>query len=68
MLAQTDKANLPAPRCTLCGKAAMDKAFKPFCSKRCADIELGRWLNGSYSIPSQERPSLSSPNYNFDDD
>ena len=41
------------PRCPVCRKAAEAK-WQPFCSKRCADIDLGRWLNESYSIPSQE--------------
>jgi endogenous inhibitor of DNA gyrase (YacG/DUF329 family) len=36
--------------CPLCGKPA-DVAFKPFCSKRCADIDLNRWLSGVYAIP-----------------
>jgi len=28
--------------------------FRPFCSKRCADIDLGRWLRGSYAIPASD--------------
>ena len=36
--------------CPDCGKPA-GEAFKPFCSKRCADIDLGRWLKGGYAIP-----------------
>jgi hypothetical protein len=28
--------------------------FRPFCSKRCADIDLGRWLRGAYAIPAAE--------------
>jgi uncharacterized protein len=39
-----------APKCVMCGKP-QDAKFKPFCCKRCADIDLGRWLKGSYSIP-----------------
>ncbi len=39
-----------APRCPLCGKPR-DAAFKPFCSKRCADIDLNRWLSGVYAVP-----------------
>ena len=39
-----------APACPICGKPR-DAAFRPFCSKRCADIDLGRWLNESYAIP-----------------
>jgi endogenous inhibitor of DNA gyrase (YacG/DUF329 family) len=36
--------------CPICGKPAAE-ASKPFCSKRCADIDLGRWLKGGYAIP-----------------
>ena len=28
--------------------------FRPFCSKRCADVDLGRWLKGAYSVPATE--------------
>jgi hypothetical protein len=42
-----------APRCPLCGKP-VDAAFKPFCSKRCADIDLNRWLSGVYAVPLKE--------------
>jgi hypothetical protein len=36
--------------CPICGKP-VEEGFKPFCSKRCADIDLHRWLKGGYSIP-----------------
>lgn len=36
--------------CPICGKP-QDQQTRPFCSKRCADIDLGRWLGGEYSIP-----------------
>jgi endogenous inhibitor of DNA gyrase (YacG/DUF329 family) len=42
-----------AARCPLCGKP-VDAAFKPFCSKRCADIDLNRWLSGVYAVPAKE--------------
>jgi len=32
----------------------VDQAFKPFCSKRCADIDLNRWLSGVYAVPVKE--------------
>lgn len=35
--------------CTICGKAET-ATYKPFCSKRCADIDLGRWLKGGYAL------------------
>ena len=37
-------------KCSNCGKPAV-QAYRPFCSKRCAEIDLGRWINGSYAIP-----------------
>ena len=36
--------------CVRCDKP-MDPAYRPFCSKRCADIDLQKWLTGSYAIP-----------------
>jgi len=42
-----------AARCPICGKAT-EQAFKPFCSKRCADIDLNRWLSGVYAVPAKE--------------
>ena len=39
--------------CTICGKPAVE-AFAPFCSKRCADVDLQRWLTGRYAIPAEE--------------
>jgi endogenous inhibitor of DNA gyrase (YacG/DUF329 family) len=44
----------PAP-CPLCGKPREEK-FRPFCSKRCADIDMGRWLKEGYAIPTEEPP------------
>jgi endogenous inhibitor of DNA gyrase (YacG/DUF329 family) len=39
--------------CPLCGKATV-QAFRPFCSKRCADVDLNRWLKGVYAVPVKE--------------
>lgn len=36
--------------CPICEKPT-NPAFKPFCCRRCADIDLSRWLKGSYAIP-----------------
>jgi endogenous inhibitor of DNA gyrase (YacG/DUF329 family) len=44
---------MSAPRCPICGKP-MQEAYRPFCSKRCADVDLQRWLSGAYAIPSVE--------------
>ncbi|HTW73121.1 MAG TPA: DNA gyrase inhibitor YacG [Acetobacteraceae bacterium] len=37
-------------RCPVCGRRP-DQATRPFCSVRCADVDLGRWLTGEYRIP-----------------
>lgn len=39
--------------CPICGKDTRE-AVRPFCSKRCADVDLGRWLSGHYAVPSQD--------------
>ena len=40
----------PRRKCPECGKPAT-RADYPFCSPRCKDIDLNRWLSGSYAIP-----------------
>ena len=40
------------PRCPICGKPVAPD-HRPFCSRRCADIDLGRWLGGRYAVPGE---------------
>ncbi len=47
--------------CPVCGKPA-DAGVKPFCSKRCADIDLGRWFKGGYAIPGAPADPASPSN------
>jgi hypothetical protein len=56
--------------CPICGKPAAAQEFKPFCSKRCADIDLGRWLKGGYAIPGApaDPASPSNPSENDPDE
>jgi len=44
---------MTAPTCPICGKPAA-LSYRPFCSKRCADVDLQRWLSGGYAIPAVE--------------
>lgn len=37
-------------KCAICGAAGHER-FRPFCSKRCADVDLSKWLGGGYSVP-----------------
>ena len=36
--------------CPICGKPASEN-IRPFCSQRCADVDLNRWLSGVYAVP-----------------
>lgn len=44
-----------ASKCPLCGKPTAER-FRPFCSRRCADVDLGRWLGGHYAISGPAAP------------
>jgi len=47
---EIDRQTSRAQVCPICGRPT-DFALRPFCSKRCADIDLNRWLSGVYSVP-----------------
>jgi hypothetical protein len=55
---------MSARPCPICGKPATE-LYRPFCSSRCADVDLNRWLTGAYSIegevPVDEEDDESSP-------
>ena len=36
--------------CPICGKPT-EQRYRPFCSRRCADVDLNRWLSGVYAVP-----------------
>jgi endogenous inhibitor of DNA gyrase (YacG/DUF329 family) len=42
-----------AAKCPICGKPASPE-HRPFCSPRCADVDLHRWLSGGYVLPGSE--------------
>jgi endogenous inhibitor of DNA gyrase (YacG/DUF329 family) len=47
------EAPYPSKSCPICGKPAAER-FRPFCSGRCKDVDLNRWLSGVYAIPAVE--------------
>ena len=55
MPARPPKAARPAKEkpCPICGKPAT-AASRPFCSERCRDVDLNRWLSNSYVIPAKD--------------
>jgi len=44
---------VPEMNCPICERPA-ESEYRPFCSRRCADVDLGRWLTGAYAIPARE--------------
>jgi len=53
--------------CPVCKKDS-DPRYRPFCSRRCADVDLGRWLNGAYAIPAEEPEAQEEVVGEADDD
>ncbi len=52
MIPKPANSNKPCP---ICGRPPEEK-FRPFCSRRCADVDLHRWLGGAYRIETHENP------------
>lgn len=48
-----------AHKCVICSKP-QDQKYRPFCSKRCADVDLNRWFSGAYAIPAAEEDDSDS--------
>jgi uncharacterized protein len=46
--------------CAICGKPQVER-FRPFCSRRCADIDLHRWLSGAYALPVEDDDGEARP-------
>jgi endogenous inhibitor of DNA gyrase (YacG/DUF329 family) len=57
----------PARPCPICGKPSAP-AFHPFCSARCKDVDLNRWLSDRYRIPTSETPDVPPEHSGEDDD
>lgn len=55
----TDASISRPPACPICRKPAVH-AYRPFCSKRCADVDLNRWLGETYRVP------LNDPDDDYD--
>ena len=45
------------PKCPICGKPT-EPRLRPFCSQRCKDVDLNRWMSGVYSVPVVEEDDL----------
>ena len=54
-------------KCPICGKPA-DAKFRPFCSRRCADVDLNRWLGEVYTVPGDAVSPLAGTGFADDMD
>jgi endogenous inhibitor of DNA gyrase (YacG/DUF329 family) len=43
--------------CPICQKESVER-YSPFCSKRCSDVDLGRWMTGRYAVPASDPEDL----------
>ena len=46
--------------CPICARIS-DPKYRPFCSRRCADVDLAHWLRGSYVLPAPEEEPEEEP-------
>jgi endogenous inhibitor of DNA gyrase (YacG/DUF329 family) len=51
-MAQSTPPTATAGKCPICGRPTVQD-YRPFCSRRCADVDLSRWLRGTYAIPDE---------------
>lgn len=45
--------------CPICAEDSATK-YRPFCSRRCADVDLSKWMNGNYAIPSRDPEDIEA--------
>lgn len=55
----TSQRVIKVHKCPICGKLTDSLEYRPFCSKRCADIDLGNWFCESYVIEGNSTPEDS---------
>jgi uncharacterized protein len=67
-MTKSDQVQLrPRRPCPICGKPSQQK-FHPFCSARCAQIDLGRWLGGRYAVAKDDEPEDERPEAQKEED
>ncbi len=55
---------MTASKCAICGKPGEPK-YRPFCSRRCADVDLQRWFSGRYAVPAVENEETGEEDEGF---
>ncbi len=59
---KTKVVPLRGGKCAACAKPMVHQ-FRPFCSQRCADLDLGRWFNEEYRIAAEEAAELDDDGF-----
>lgn len=55
--------------CPICRRREATPDYRPFCSKRCADVDLQRWFSGAYAVPAEDDdPGSDGLSHDRDDD
>ncbi len=52
VMARSTPESMAQGKCPICGNPT-EQEYRPFCSRRCADVDLSRWLRGAYAIPDE---------------
>ena len=60
-------AKIPMGACPICGKPGVEQ-HRPFCSRRCALIDFGRWIGGNYRVPAAENNEEEEETPHADDE
>lgn len=58
----------PCPRCKKQIEYSTENVFRPFCSQRCRDVDLGAWLTGENAIPGENIETIDVDNEPADDE
>jgi len=59
MMAESKSRVVACPVCKKPAQWAAENKFRPFCSERCRNIDLGAWANEEYRVPEQTKPQFN---------
>ena len=63
-MSPSDSKPVKPPTCAICVRRPVEPEYRPFCSRRCADVDLSRWLSNRYAVAAvedEEGPEVAPP-------
>jgi endogenous inhibitor of DNA gyrase (YacG/DUF329 family) len=57
-MASNQSPGTSSAKCPICSRPTVPD-YRPFCSRRCADVDLSRWLRSTYAIPAEDNAEAS---------